>query len=490
MTNKKRNTAFRGQFFSVVLNPLDDDAVSKWNSLNTNDEKTLYLMNRSFPLYTEVASKLDKLEAEKVNNRGPLKPEYYAFGTETSTVNKLPHYQIYLDFGKQVMTTTVLEGVKELFEGRAYCNVMKVFDKEYQEYCIKEHDRFDFVSKYYWNVKLTKMKYKESLVDLRPKLKEVESNLYSAQSLLNEIILSEPDDRSIIWIPDVIGGTGKTAGMQATLSNEKEYGMTYVKITRGTERLSAKIVKRIEKYREKNKGKYPRGIWINFGRTVREDVLKEFSGTAEDLVDGMLDHNFGNTGGADITFLPYMHIVVTANTPPNLKQLTDDRWCILSFYPIKEDGKRVDSVMVPVFVDIQVKIEPKTQMVALQYRYKNNLSSTYKTTFCDRSWFPTLEANVTKFKLLNKEPMVGKWVSAYKHEIPNDVLDVYLYALNNMDYSLSEDGFKEYVTTIKSSFDMRNNSPGRVIKNKANKESVVSSSILAAAASSDPINTM
>lgn len=45
---------------------------------------------------------------------------------------------------------------------------------------------------------------------------------------------------------------------------------------------------------------------------------------AEQVLDGMLDDNFGNTGTGDFVPLPYVNLVVTSNTPPNLNQLTGD----------------------------------------------------------------------------------------------------------------------------------------------------------------------
>ena len=93
----------------------------------------------------------------------------------------------------------------------------------------------------------------------------------------------------------------------------------------GVERMSAKLRKKINDRLESGKG-YLKTIWINFGRTVEEGSLKAFSDFAEQILDGMLDDNFGNTGAGDFVPLPYVNLVVTANTPPNLNQLTSDRF--------------------------------------------------------------------------------------------------------------------------------------------------------------------
>ena len=42
---------------------------------------------------------------------------------------------------------------------------------------------------------------------MRPKLKEIKNNYLTGQQLLLDIALSEPDDRTGIWLADIIGGT-------------------------------------------------------------------------------------------------------------------------------------------------------------------------------------------------------------------------------------------------------------------------------------------
>ena len=43
-------------------------------------------------------------------------------------------------------------------------------------------------------------------------------------------------------------------------------------------------------------GEPPKILWINLGRATSEKEIKNFSSFAKDLVDGMIDHNFGNSG--------------------------------------------------------------------------------------------------------------------------------------------------------------------------------------------------
>ena len=157
----------------------------------------------------------------------------------------------------------------------------------------------------------------------------IQTNLMTGQELLKKIIISEPDDRTGIWLADVLGSTtGKTVFFQAQIENPEINGL-YLRVSEGVERMSAKLRKKINDRLESGKG-YPKTIWINFGQTAEERSLKAFSDFAEQILDGMLDDNFGNTGTGYFVPLPYVNLGVTANTPPNLNQLTSDRFIFTS----------------------------------------------------------------------------------------------------------------------------------------------------------------
>ena len=74
---------------------------------------------------------------------------------------------------------------------------------------------------------------------------KVKNNYYSGQVLLKKILLSEPDDRSAIWINDPIGGTGKTAFMQ-TIIDDPDINGIYVKIPKGWNDFLLKSVRRFK----------------------------------------------------------------------------------------------------------------------------------------------------------------------------------------------------------------------------------------------------
>lgn len=180
-----------------------------------------------------------------------------------------------------------------------------MYNSQYKDYYLKHSSNFNFDSKYYWNIKLSSEDLKKiniSLVSLRPNLKMIQRNLMTGQELLKKIISSEPDDRTGIWLADVLGGTGKTVFFQSQIENPEINGL-YLRVSEGVERLSAKLRKKLTNRLRNGEG-YPKTIWVNFGRTIDERALKAFSDFAEQILDGMLDDNFGNPGTGDFIPLP------------------------------------------------------------------------------------------------------------------------------------------------------------------------------------------
>nr|ULD16035.1 hypothetical protein [Cylindrotheca closterium] len=169
----------------------------------------------------------------------------------------------------------------------------------------------------------------------------IQTNLMTGQELLKKIIISEPDNRTGVRLTDVLGSTGKNIFFQSQIENPEINGL-YLRVTEGVERMSAKLRKKINDRLESGKGS-PKTIWVNFGRPVEGGSLKAFSDFAEQILDGMLDDNFSNTGTGNFVPLSYVNLVLTGNTPPNLNQLTSDRLRLMTLFPVKgEGGKMID----------------------------------------------------------------------------------------------------------------------------------------------------
>ena len=251
----KDQNVSRSRYLSVVIQPKLNSKV--WLNCESNEMFTKLLLNSSFPLYTEIQYALENLEGLTANTSKSVKPKVWAFGTETSVDTKIPHYQIYLEFDKLIRNSSVYQALDGLLAGRVHIVTKKVYNSQYKHYCLKDSSNFNFDSKYYWNVKLSSENLKKtniSLVSLRPDLKMIQRNLMTGQELLKKIISSEPDDRTGIWLADVLGGTGKTVFFQSQIENPEINGL-YLRVSEGVERLSAKLRKKLTHRLENGKGR-------------------------------------------------------------------------------------------------------------------------------------------------------------------------------------------------------------------------------------------
>ena len=444
------NAPYRGKFISVVIQPKVESDYWKLEKKNKEIETTLRESN--FPFWTGVLYAMRNVKAIDINKGLSRLPVKWTFGTETSVETKIPHYQVYLEFDVLVRRTSVYESLEKILKRNAHIATQVGYSSSLSDYCVKPISNFEFQSKYYRNVKLRSEELEVSandLMKLRPKLKVIKDNYMTGQKLLEQIAFSEPDDRTGIWLADVIGGTGKTGFFQ-TIINDPQ-GL-YLRISEGIERLSAKLRKKISTRLSEGKG-YPRFIWINFGRTLEEGALKAFSDFAEQILDGMLDDNFGNTGGSDFVGLPYVNLIVTANTPPNLKQLTGDRLKLLTLFPVYKDVETLeleDSFLIPIYVEIRVRIFGNVPNI-LQYKFKIRLQDDeyIKASFSQLPYYDQILENCKRFnEFMESERsqdqyyqsrLESDWYSSTPHRVQSDIFNVYTRAAFHAA-SLGEEG--------------------------------------------------
>lgn len=441
ITNSNRNSNYRSKWISVVLQPKMD--CEFFNKDPSHKEINVMLRNTGFPLHTEVSYALSQISALSASTQEARLAEDWAFGSETSRVTNIPHYQIYLKFPCIVTRTSVFHAMKKYFEERVHIATETAYNDKYIDYCTKLTSNFGFESNHYWNKKISKAGINLSvnlLVKLRPKLKMIQDKPLTGQKLMLSIAKSIPDDRTLVWIADVIGGTGKTTALQSIV-NDKKYKLISLRISDGLERLSAKLRKKIRGRLDRNEG-YPNSIWLNFGRTVTENNLKTFADFGEQILDGMLDDNFGNTGNDDFEPLPYVNLIVTANTPPNLRQLTTDRIKLLTLFPIyDENDELLDSLLIPIYVEIRVRFI-KAFPYDFEYKYiiKPAKEIYYSKDFSKFSWYPELLENIEAYDKYEAElegtsksfklRMSTDWIPGKQHTVQDDVNAVHRRALS------------------------------------------------------------
>ena len=142
MNKMKDTNVSRSKYLSVVIQPKLNSKI--WLNCESNETFTILLLSCSFPLHTEIQYALENLEGLTSNTLKSVKPKVWAFGTETSVNTKIPHYQIYLEFGKLIRNSSVYEALNKLLENRLHIVTKKVYNDQYKEYCLKSSSNFNF----------------------------------------------------------------------------------------------------------------------------------------------------------------------------------------------------------------------------------------------------------------------------------------------------------------------------------------------------------
>lgn len=133
------------------------------------------------------------------------------------------------------------------------------------------------------------------------------------QQKIIDLIDTEPDDRTINWIFDKDGCSGKTVLSKYICSKYNA-----IVLNGGTKDMFYGIIS----YKEK-KGLYPDIIIIDIPRSVDLDYLNYTA--IEKIKDGIF---FSNKYESSMCIFPNPHVFVFSNELPDLSKMTGDRWNI------------------------------------------------------------------------------------------------------------------------------------------------------------------
>ena len=211
----------------------------------------------------------------------------------------------------------MLEAFEEKVEGHINVQIQFNLD-DMKDYCSKETN---FVSELY-SGKIYKHQWQMDFLERKPQLKEVLDNPYIWQKFVREELLGKvTDDRTVDWIIDPVGNTGKSSFARAYVSEVPTDGIL-MKID-NLDRMELTLIKKIENYRMKYY-KDPKVIFFDFPRA--SDPGKIISATAlmEDAKSGHLETTFG--GKHKEIEISDLHIIVLSDNAPDLSVLSVDRW--------------------------------------------------------------------------------------------------------------------------------------------------------------------
>nr|ULD15942.1 hypothetical protein [Cylindrotheca closterium] len=333
VTKEKKKNVSRSKLFGIVVNPKFDKMVD-WKSMSSLEMENK-LKELRFPDRFVMTDILNQIRLQNVN-KNYTDIENFMGQLETRTETSIPHYQLAIKANSSCTKKKVLEAFKEKIEGHINVRIQFNFDSM-RKYCEKP---IDFISPEY-SGKLYNHEWDMSYLDRKPQLRKIKDTPFAWQAFLEKNTLNvSAEDRTVDWIIDPIGNTGKSSFARYYVSKELTDGI-FMKID-NLDRMELTLIKKIENYRLKYH-KDPKVLLFDFPRA--SDMEKVLSATAlmEDAKSGYLETTFG--GNHKEIQIGEIHVIVFSNSCPDLSVLSVDRWRLWTL-----SGKDFGNIIWPVSV--------------------------------------------------------------------------------------------------------------------------------------------
>ena len=341
MIEAKKVNKNRSKLFGVVINPKLNEKIN-WENFSISDIN-LKLKEIKFINKFLLINYLKELEVENVSKNVTYVKDFTG-QLELGTKSRIPHYQLAIEMSSICTKKKILEALERKINGHISVNIQ--FDiKSMKEYCTKEFEEKNLISSEY-SGKIYKHEWDMDFLERKPRLKKVLQNPFAWQLFLEKnILIKNPDDRTVDWIVDPVGNTGKSSFARCYVSKELTDGI-FMKID-NLDRMELALIKKIEWYRSKHY-KDPKVLLFDFPRA--SDIKKVLAATSlmEDVKSGYLESNFG--GNYKQIQIGDIHVIVFSNSCPDLSVLSVDRWRLWTL-----SGLEYDNIIWPISVKPWIK---------------------------------------------------------------------------------------------------------------------------------------
>ena len=381
-SKKVNKNPARGKLFGVVINPKLNESI-EWKEMSTFEIESS-LKKLKFPNRFILTDILNELEIENVHKNKTVTDDFVG-QLEIGTESSIPHYQLAISTSSICTRKKVLEALEEKIEGHINVEIQFNFE-EMKNYCSKKSI---FVSEEY-SGKIYKHEWQMDFLERKPQLKKVLENPFEWQKFLKEEILSKnPDDRTVDWIIDPIGNTGKSSFARAYVSDLPTDGIL-MKID-NLDRMELTLIQKIENYRKKYY-KDPKVLLFDFPRASDSTKIILATALMEDAKSGHLETTFG--GHHKEIEISDVHVVVLSNTAPDLSVLSIDRWRLWRL-----GGEEYFNIIWPVKINSLIK---KVNTRNWNIRWTVGLTCLEPMEIKNSSQFNSIELNYDWYGLKSK----------------------------------------------------------------------------------------
>ena len=288
----------------------------------------------------------------------------------------------------------VLESLEKKINGHISVSIQFNINSM-KEYCTKEFKEKGLISPEY-SGEIYKHKWDMNFLERKPQLKKVLETPFAWQLFLEKNILTKnADDRTVDWIIDPVGNTGKSSFARCYVSKELTDGIV-MKID-NLDRMELSLIKKIESYRSKYH-KDPKVLLFDFPRASDSKKILAATSLMEDVKSGYLESNFG--GNYKQIQIGDIHVIVFSNSCPDLSVLNVDRWRLWTL-----TGMKYGNIIWPVSVKPWIKkINTKNWNIVWTIRLKFLTPEEVKTNgkfnniYLKEEWFEKISLKKTYVK--------------------------------------------------------------------------------------------
>ena len=322
--------------FGLTIHPRYEGESIDWKSLS-KEEISSTLSRLGFIIPSELVSLMRsvRIPANSRKSKTGVKKYYFSkvknFGgqLELGAENGVPHYQLWLEFSPQCGKMNLLQYFSEKIYGVERSEQISVLVlgtefSDYKNYCSKE-DRANLPGSYSNSIENSDF---FSYLEEEPEAALLIRNPFTYQRYVFQLLKEARIQRKIYWFIDLWGSAGKSL-LTDVLTYDNRTKSVFVGIDYGRA-FKMNLAEAIEDFIQKNSCE-PETIILDIPRAEESGHLHQIYGALEEVQNGRINARFGSKS-LSFRIDRNIRILVFSNCPPDLNQMSLDRWKIFALF--------------------------------------------------------------------------------------------------------------------------------------------------------------
>lgn len=309
----------------ITINPLFDEEEGKMNWKELTDEQASEKADEvNFPTVQECIYALENLSvSDRHKNQCNVS---YKLSSERGTESLIPHYHVCLVLDKATTKRQIVGSLSmSLYQviKSPSIDVQVTHNRQAAVEYIAKNPWFVIGSVYAIGQYNSVDERRKNYIKALPSLLEVQNSPRPWQKWYKKRLKLKPDDRTIDWNIDPLGGSGKTRFAQSCSLIDPDMKAIYIQPDETYRQTKQFLCSEIKRFQAENNC-FPEIIFFNLTKATNDADFQQLCKVVEDTKDNILQSGFG--GQNENIVLPYIHVVVFSNQAPDLSKQSKDRW--------------------------------------------------------------------------------------------------------------------------------------------------------------------